>query len=91
MKAPHPGTTKPKHRKERTAVRRNASSAVNLQKELDRRICELAEAQKNLTEALEQQTATSEILRVISNSPTDVQLVFDAIAASATRLCDAVI
>jgi two-component system, NtrC family, sensor kinase len=44
---------------------------------------------QQLTEGLDQQRATSEILRVISSSPTDVQPVFDTIVKSAGRLCEA--
>src|SRR6516165_10870155 len=68
-------------------VAQHRGATGELKKQLDQQTRELAEAQKHLAETLEQQAATSEILRVIRSSPSNVT-VFDAVAESAARLCE---
>ncbi len=65
------------------------ASSMSVALENARLFAEVQKSNREITEALEQQTATSEILQVIASSPTDVQPVMNVIVENATQLCGA--
>jgi GAF domain-containing protein len=75
--------------KSRTRITGLRSKATKARTHVDPVRSSNAELQKKLAEVLEQQAATSEVLRVISSSPGELEPVFQAMLANAVRICEA--